>query len=81
MSFRLTPIISKIMGILKKHNLEIKRMRGDHIIVNTQEGTPSLKRPIVLVNEKRLSNAVRLNLIKECEDIGIKKEELENLFS
>ena len=81
MSFRLTPIISRIMSILKKHNLEIKRMKGDHIIINTQEGMPSLKRPIVLVNEKRLSNAVRLNLIKDCEDIGIKKEELENLFS
>ena len=80
MSYRLTPIISQIISVLKKHNLEIKRMKGDHIIINKQEGFPPLKRPIVLVNEKRLSNAVRLNLIKECEEIGIKKEEFEGIF-
>ena len=68
------------MSVLRKHNLEIKRMRGDHIIINRQEGLPSLKRPIVLVNEKRLSNAVRLNLIKECGEIGIKKEEFDDIF-
>lgn len=80
MGHRLTPIVTKIISILKKHNLEIKRIRGDHIIVNRTEGFPSLRRPIVLVNEKRLSNAVRLNLLKECEEIGIKKEEFEGIF-
>ena len=52
-------------------------MKGDHIIVNRN---PPLKRPIVLVNEKRLSNAVRLNLLKECEEVGIKKREFEDIF-
>jgi len=80
MSYKLTPIVSKIISILKKHNLEIKRMKGDHIIINKVNGLPSLKRPIVLVNEKRLSNAVRLNLLKECKDIGIEKGEFEGLF-
>jgi len=80
MGFRLTPIVSKIMSILKRYDLEIKRMKGDHIIINKTKGLPSLKRPIVLVNDKRLSNAVRLNLLKECEDIGIKKEEFDGLF-
>ena len=80
MGFRLTPIVSKIMSILKKHNLEIKRMRGDHIVINRIEGLPKLRRPIILVNEKRLSNAVRLNLIKECQEIGINKEEFEGIF-
>ena len=80
MSYRLTPIVSKIMSILKKHNLEIKRMKGDHIIINQTEGLPSLKRPIILVNEKRLSNAVRLNLIKECGEVGIAKEEFDGIF-
>jgi predicted RNA binding protein YcfA (HicA-like mRNA interferase family) len=78
MGYRLTPIISKIMSVLNKHGLEVKRMKGDHIIVNKKEG--SLRRPIVLVNEKKLSNAVRLNLIKECEEIGINKEEFEDIF-
>ena len=80
MSLRLTPIVSKIMSILKKHDFEIKRMRGDHIIINRVGNLPKLRRPIVLVNEKRLSNAVRLNLLKECEEIGIKKEEFEGMF-
>jgi len=80
MGYRLTPVISKIISILKKHNLEIKRMRGDHIIINRAEDLPQLRRPIVLVNEKRLSNAVRLNLIKECEEAGIKREEFGGIF-
>ncbi|MEN7982599.1 MAG: hypothetical protein ABFQ65_04075 [Nanoarchaeota archaeon] len=62
------------MVILKKHSFEIIRMRGDHIIINKN---PKLKRPIILVNEKRLSNAVRLNLLKECE---INEEEFEGIF-
>jgi len=77
---RLTPVISKIISVLRKHNLEIKRIRGDHIIINKAEGFPSLKRPIVLVNDKRLSNAVRLNLIKEGEEAGIRREEFEGIF-
>ncbi len=80
MTYRLTPVINKIMSILNRYNLEIKRMNGDHIIINKKEGLPCLRRPIVLVNEKRLSNAVRLNLLRECEEIGIKKEEFEGVF-
>ena len=80
MSYRLTPIISKIISILRKHNLEIKRIKGDHIIINRIGGLPSLKRPIVLVNVKRPSNAVRLNLLKECEEAGIKRKEFEGIF-
>ncbi|MBI5149083.1 hypothetical protein HZA33_05375 [Candidatus Pacearchaeota archaeon] len=80
MSFRLTPIVKKIMKVLEKYDLEIKRMKGDHIIINRKGSLPSLRRPIVLVNEKRLSNAVRLNLIKECEEIGISKSEFEGIF-
>ena len=68
------------MSILKKHNLEIKRIRGDHIIINRIDSLPSLKRPIVLVNVKRPSNAVRLNLLRECEEAGIKREEFDGIF-
>ena len=80
MGYKLTPVITEIISILKKHELEIKRMKGDHIIVNKVEGLPKLRRPIVLVNVKRLSNAVRLNLLKECEEIGIKREEFDGIF-
>ncbi len=77
MAYKLKPIVQKIVNILKKEGIEIKRMKGDHIILNKN---PSLKRPIVLVNVKKLSNAVRLNLIKECEEIGINTAELKDLF-
>jgi len=80
MGHRLTPVVREIVSILRKHNLEIKRIRGDHIIINRIGGLPSLKRPIVLVNVKRPSNAVRLNLLKECEEIGIKREEFDGIF-
>lgn len=80
MAYRLTPVVNEIISILRKHNLEIKRIRGDHIIINRIDSLPSLKRPIVLVNEKRLSNAVRLNLLKECEEAGIKREEFKGIF-
>lgn len=73
-NFRLTPVIKEIMSILKRHGFYIIRMKGDHIIVNKN---PPLRRPIVLVNEKRLSNAVRLNLLKEC---GIDKTEFNGIF-
>ena len=77
MSFRLKPVIKEIMSILKKYGFEIIRIRGDHIIVNKN---PPLRRPIVLVNVKRLSNAVRLNLLKECENCGIDKTEFNGIF-
>lgn len=80
MTYRLTPIVSKIMSVLKKHNLDIVRMRGDHIIINSVKPFPVLRRPIVLVNDKHLSNAVRLNLIRECKEIGINEEEFEGIF-
>lgn len=79
MSYKLTPIVSNIITLLRKYDLDIIRMKGDHIIINKTK-PPKLKRPIVLVNEKRLSNAVRLNLIKECKEIGINKEEFEGIF-
>lgn len=74
MAYRLTPIIKEVMRVLKKHGVYIVRVRGDHIVVNKD---PSLSRPIILVNEKRLSNAVRLNLLNEC---GIDKKEFEGIF-
>ena len=74
MNYRLTPVVKEVMKILRKHGFEIIRMRGDHIIVNKN---PPLKRPIILVNVKKLSNAVRLNLIKESE---ISEEEFEGIF-
>ncbi len=80
MGYGLIPVIKGIISILNKHDLEIKRMNGDHIIVNKKEGLAKLRRPIVLVNVKRLSNAVRLNLLKECEEIGINKEEFKGIF-
>ena len=65
------------MNILIKEGFEIQRIRGDHLVINRE---PSLTRPIVLVNEKRLSNAVRKNLIKQCQEIGIDTTKLEGLF-
>ena len=49
-------------------------VKMDHIVVNKN---PPLKRPIILVNLKKLSNAVRLNLIRESE---INEEEFEGIF-
>lgn len=80
MTYRLSPIVNKIMSVLRKHNLDIMRIRGDHIIVNRVKPFPALRRPIVLVNEKHLSNAVRLNLFRECKEIGINEEEFEGIF-
>ncbi len=77
MGLKLKPVIKKIMNILQKYGFHIIRIRGDHIIINKN---PPLKRPIVLVNEKRLSNAVRLNLLKECETCGINKEQFKDIF-
>ena len=77
MTLRLTPVIKRVMKVLRKYGFYIIRMRGDHIVINKH---PSLKRPIILVNEKKLSNAVRLNLFKECEKVGIKRAEFEGMF-
>ena len=77
MSYNLKPIISSIISRLKPYGFYIVRMRGDHIIVNRN---PPLKRPIVLVNKKEISNAVRLNLIKECHEAGVPKEIFDNMF-
>ena len=68
------------MSVLRKHNLDIIRIRGDHIIINRVKSFPQLRRPIVLVNDKHLSNAVRLNLLRECKEIGINEEEFESIF-
>ncbi len=65
------------MKVLNKHGFKIIHMRGDHIKINKN---PPLKRPIILVNEKRLSNKVRQNLIKEAEEGGVPRKELESLF-
>ena len=77
MKYRLFPVIKRIMKVLNRYDLKIERMKEDHIIINK---TPSLIRPIVLVNKKRLSNIVKINLLKSCDNIGILKEELENIF-
>jgi len=77
MKVKLKPIVRKIVNVLKKEGFYISRVKGDHIIINRN---PSLKRPIVLVNDKRLSNAVRQNLLKECEEIGLDVNKLKNLF-
>jgi len=77
MPLKLKPIVQKIINILKKDGFQIMRIRGDHIIINKE---PPLKRPIVLVNEKKLSNVVRLNLIKECKEAGINTQKIDELF-
>ena len=77
MRYKLTPINSKILTVLKRHGLDIVKMKGDHIKINKN---PPLKRPIILVNEKELSNKVRRNLLKGAEEAGIKKEEFKGIF-
>ncbi len=79
MKYRLTPIVKQIMSILNKHNLVIIKIEGDHIKINRPKGFPQLKRPIILVNDKILSNKVRINLINEAEEAGINREEFDNL--
>ena len=48
-------------------------MQGDHIKINRPKEYPQLKRPIILVNVKKLSNKVRINLLNEAEEAGIDK--------
>jgi predicted RNA binding protein YcfA (HicA-like mRNA interferase family) len=76
MKYNFTPVILKVVKILEKEGLKVQRMRGDHIIINRE---PSLRRPIVLVNVKRLSNAVRQNLMAGCREAGIKEEIIKEL--
>jgi hypothetical protein len=54
-------------------------MEGDHIKVNRPKEYPQLKRPIILVNDKILSNRVRINLLNEAEEAGIKREEFSHI--
>jgi len=54
-------------------------MRGDHIKINRAPGFPQLKRPIILVNEKKLSNKVRINLLNEAEESGINRKEFSHI--
>ena len=80
MKYRLTPVVKKIISVLNKHNLIIIKIRGDHIKINRPPGLPQLKRPIILVNEKRLSNKVRINLFSESEEAGIPKSEFDHIM-
>ena len=77
MKYNLTPIVLKIVNTIKKHGFEIKRFSGSHISINRE---PPLKRPIVIPNKNEVSNKVRLNLIKELQEVGIDTEEIEDLF-
>lgn len=76
MKYRLKPIVQKVVNILKKEGFFIERMSGDHIIINK---TPSLRRPIVLVNVKKPSNIVRQNLLSACYEAGVPKETIQEL--
>jgi len=76
MKYRLKPIVQKVVKILKKEGFFIERMRGDHIIINI---TPSLRRPIVLVNVKNPSNIVRQNLLSACYEAGVRQEIIREL--
>jgi len=76
MKYRLKPVVEKVVNILKKEGFFIERMRGDHIIINK---TPSLRRPIVLVNVKKPSNIVRQNLLAGCHEAGVPKEIIQEL--
>lgn len=79
MKYKLTPIIKQIMSVLNKHGLVIIKIEGDHIKINRPKGFPQLKRPIILVNDKILSNKVRINLLNEVEEAGIKREEFSKI--
>ncbi|MBI2452293.1 hypothetical protein HYV50_04435 [Candidatus Pacearchaeota archaeon] len=76
MKYRLKPVVQKVVNILKKEEFFIERMLGDHIIINK---TPSLRRPIVLVNIKKPSNIVRQNLLSACYEAGVSKEVIKEL--
>jgi hypothetical protein len=67
------------MSVLNKHNLVIIKIEGDHIKINRPKGFPQLKRPIILVNDKILSNKVRINLLNEAEEVGINRSEFNHI--
>lgn len=77
MGYHLKPKVQKIINLLRKEGFEIKRIRGSHIVINRN---PPLKRPIIIPNKDELSNAVRLNLIKELKEAGIGTYKIEELF-
>ena len=76
MNYRFTSIVLKVIKILERNGFHVERMRGSHIIINR---IPSLRRPIVIVNEKRLSNRVRLNLLVACREAGLHEEFIREL--
>ena len=76
MKYHLKPVVQKVVNILGKEGFFVERMHGDHIIINK---TPSLRRPIVLVNVKKPSNIVRQNLLSACHEAGVAKEIIEEL--
>jgi predicted RNA binding protein YcfA (HicA-like mRNA interferase family) len=77
MKHRLTPVVKKVMSVLGKHGFFVVKMEGDHIKVNKN---PPLRRPIILVNVKRLSNKVRQNLLSEAEEAGVSRQEFSKIF-
>jgi len=77
MGYRLTPVIVQVMSVLKKYGFFIVKMEGDHIKVNRN---PPLRRPIILVNVKELSNRVRKNLLDEAEEAGVSRKEFKHIF-
>ena len=76
MKYHLKPIVQKVVNLLEREGFFIERMRGDHIIINK---TPSLRRPIVLVNVKKPSNIVRQNLLSACYEAGVNEEIIKEL--
>jgi len=76
MKYRLKPIVQKVVKILEREGFRIERWNGDHIIINK---TPSLRRPIVLVNVKKPSNVVRQNLLSACYEAGVSQEVIKEL--
>ena len=77
MKYRITPIITQIMSVLRHYGFYIVKMEGDHIKVNKN---PPLRRPIILVNVKELSNRVRKNLLDEAEEAGVPREKFKGIF-
>lgn len=77
MKHKITPIVRKVMNVLSEYGFRIIKISGDHIKINKD---PPLRRPLILVNNKQLSNKVRQNLIKGAEEGGVPRERLEKLF-
>ncbi len=73
MSVKLKPKIKKIANRLKEHNINIVRVKGDHIAFNR---VPKLERPIILPNKNYLGHEVRKNLRNTCRELGIEIDDL-----